>query len=176
MKAPFNPAALLLPGLLLAAPLPAGMAPQPGITFSKAAPGTFAADWDGVAGRTYFMQWSPDLRTWFYAPFIHFGDGMHSRGLAGSGPRAFFRLHCEDRPEISSLDDAMDADFDNDGLSNIFEVTHGYSPHGSHSTADGPDHSLDPDRDGMSNAAELAAGCDPMARDHGLPDLEVSVD
>lgn len=56
--------------------------PQPQLEFNPAAPGTWAADWSGVEGRTYFLQWSLDLSTWYYAPFIHFGDGVHSRGCA----------------------------------------------------------------------------------------------
>ena len=149
--------------------------PQPRMVFSKAAAGTFAADWEGIAGRTYFMQWSQDLQSWHYAPFIDFGDGMHSRGMASSTPKGFYRLHYGDFPGVSSLDEAMAADFDGDGLSNIFEVSNGYSPFDPTSTADGGDHALDPDGDGLGNGSEQAAGLDPMAKDNGLLNLEILI-
>ena len=44
--------------------------PQPQINFTQAGLGTFKADWQGVAGRTYFTQFSLDHVTWRYAPFI----------------------------------------------------------------------------------------------------------
>ena len=121
--------AALVPVALLTGPITADMAPQPQVVFTKGLENTFAADWQGVEGRIYFMQWSLDLETWFYAPFIDFGDGMHSRGMAGTSDKAFYRLHCIDDPAITSLEEAMNADFDGDGLSNIFEVTFGYGPY-----------------------------------------------
>ena len=158
--------AALVPLLFLTGPLPAAMAPQPDVAFTKGAEGTFAADWQGVSGRVYFLQWSLDLKTWFYAPFIDFGDGMHSRGLAGTAPTAFYRLHYGDYPEITSLDEAMNADFDGDGLSNAFEVAFGYDPYSASSTADGADNALDPDGDGITNAIENTKGLNPMKKDN----------
>lgn len=166
----------LLPLAFFVGPISADMSPQPQVAFTQAAPGTFAADWEGVAGRVYFMQWSLDLETWFYAPLIDFGDGMHSRGLAGTSDKAFYRLQCIDDPAINSLDEAMAADFDSDGLSNVFEVTFGYSPHAAESTVDGPDASLDPDDDGLSNAAEYTRGLNPMNKDNPKLLLQVTVE
>jgi hypothetical protein len=143
--------------------------------FTAGLQGTFNADWEGVAARTYFTQFSMDLETWHYAPFIDFGDGEHNRGIESDSDKFFLRLHYGDFPGITSLDEAMNADFDGDGLSNIFEVTFGYDPFQATSTVDGPDASLDPDGDGLSNAAELAAGSDPMVKDNALLNLEVSV-
>jgi hypothetical protein len=160
----------------LSGPGSAEMAPQPQVAFSKGLENTFAADWQGVAGRIYFMQWSLDLQTWLYAPFIDFGDGMHSRGLAGTAPKAFFRLRCLDDPAITSLEEAMNADFDGDGLSNIFEVTFGYDPFDANSTADGPDNSLDPDGDGMTNATENTKNLNPMVKDNPKVQLQVTVE
>ena len=151
-------------------------APQPQLQFTQGLQGTFNADWEGVSGRTYFMQFSMDLQSWHYAPFIHFGDGGHHRGIESDAEKFFLRLHYGDFPGIDSLDEAMNADFDGDGLSNIFEVTFGYDPFQTTSTIDGPDASLDPDGDGLGNASEQAAGSDPMAKDNGLLNLEVSVD
>ncbi len=161
---------------LLSGPGFAEMAPQPQVVFSKGLENTFAADWQGVAGRVYFMQWSLDMQTWLYAPFIDFGDGMHSRGLAGTAPKAFFRLRCLDDPAITSLEEAMNADFDGDGLSNIFELTFGYDPFDTASTEDGDDNALDPDGDGLTNATEHTMALNPMAKDNPKVLLQVSVE
>lgn len=176
MKAICKSIVVLVPGLFLIEPLPAAMVAQPEIVFSKGLENTFAADWQGVTGRIYFMQWSLDLETWLYAPFIDFGDGMHSRGLAGSAPKSFFRLHCVDDENITSLDEAMNADSDNDGLSNIFEVTFGYNPFDANSTSDGRDNALDPEEDGMTNATENTRRLNPMAKDNPKLLLQVSME
>ena len=65
------------------------------------------------------------------------------------------------------------ADFDGDGLSNIFEVTYGYNPFQTTSTIDGPDASLDPDEDGLGNATEQSLALDPMRKDNPKVMLEV---
>lgn len=174
MKSSCKTMTALAPLALLLGPVAADMAPQPPVSFTQAAPGTFAADWQGVAGRVYFMQWSLDLQTWLYAPFIDFGDGMHSRGVAGSAPKGFYRLHCVDDPEITSLDEARNADFDGDGLSNIFEVTFGYGPYDTASTAGGNDNALDPESDGMTNATEDLRGLNPVGRDNPKLLLQVT--
>jgi hypothetical protein len=150
--------------------------PQPQMRFTQGLQGTFNADWEGVAGRTYFTQFSMNLIDWHYAPFIDFGDGEHKRGIESDADKFFLRLHYGDFPGINSLDDAMNADFDGDGLSNIFEVTHGYDPFDFESTMDGPDASLDPDGDGLGNSVEHAQGTNPMAKDNPLLQLEVIVD
>jgi hypothetical protein len=164
----------LVPLSFLIGPLAADLAPQPQVIFSKGLQGTFAADWQGVAGRTYFIQWSQDLVSWNYAPFIDFGDGMHSRGIESSTPKGFFRLHYGEFEGINSLDDAMNADFDADGLSNIFEVTYGYDPFQATSTIDGPDASLDPDGDGMTNTTENVMALNPMVKDNPKVLLQVT--
>lgn len=176
MKTPGKTIAALIPATLLTGPISADMAPQPEIAFTQGLENTFAADWQGVAGRIYFMQWSLNLETWLYAPFIDFGDGMHSRGLAGSTPKSFFRLHCVDDETITSLEEAMNADFDGDGLSNIFEVTFGYNPFDATSTAGGDDNALDPEGDGMTNATENTKGLNPMAKDNPKLLLQVRVE
>lgn len=161
---------------LLAATAGGDPAPrQPPLSFTQGLQGTFNADWEGVAGRTYFMQFSMDLQGWHYAPFIDFGGGGHHRGIGSDAGKFFLRLHYGDFPGIDSLDEAMNADLDGDGLSNIFEVTFGYDPFQTTSTIDGPDASLDPDGDGLGNASEQAAGSDPMAKDNPLLELEVTV-
>lgn len=149
-------------------------APQPQMQFNQGLQGTFNADWEGVAGRTYFTQFSMDLTTWHYAPFIDFGDGEHNRGIESDADKFFLRLHYGDFPGINSLEDAMNADFDGDGLSNIFEVTFGYDPFQTTSTIDGPDASLDPDGDGMTNGTENTKGLNPMLRDNPKLLLQVT--
>lgn len=151
-------------------------APQPQIDFTQSLQGTFNADWEGVAARTYFMQFSTNLVDWYFAPFIDFGDGQHNRGIDSDSDKFFLRLKFGDFPGINSLDDAMNADFDGDGLSNIFEVTHGYDPFDVESTIDGADASVDPDTDGLGNSIELSHGTNPMTKDNPLLLLEISAD
>ena len=164
------------PALFLMWPLSADPAPQAQVILTKSLEGTFATDWQGVAGRIYFMQWSTDLLAWRYSPFLDFGDGMHSYGFESSTDQFFVRLKCIDDPEITSLDEAMEADFDGDGLSNIFEVAFGYDPYDASSTADGADSSLDMESDGMTNATEHTKALNPIVRDNPKLLLEITVD
>jgi len=174
MRAICQTVRLLAPLILLTAPGTADPVPQPQIVFSPAASGTWAADWTGVAGRTYFLQWSTDLVGWGYAPLIRFGEGDFSQGCASDSPKFFIRLRCYDSPEIDSLSAAANADFDGDGLSNLYEVTFGYDPFDGASNPFGiNDPYGDPDGDGLTNADELAAGTDPNNPDtdgDGIPD------
>lgn len=151
-------------------------APQPQTEIKNFNNGSFDVDWQGVAGRTYFMQFSLNLIDWHHAPFIDFGDGVQSRGVNSDSDKFFFRLKYLDDPNITSLDEAMNADQDGDGLSNIFEVTHGYDPFDIESTIDGADASLDPDADGLGNNTEQSSGTNPMSKDNSLLQLEVIVD
>jgi hypothetical protein len=176
MKTIYLTIASLIPAAFPTTTLCADMAPQPQVIFTKGLENTFAADWQGVEGRIYFMQWSLDMQTWFYAPFMDFGGGMHSRGMAGSSDKAFYRLHYGDYPGINSLADAMNADFDSDGLANIFEVTFGYDPYNPNSTLDGADNSLDPEEDGMTNDTENTRKLDPMLKDNPALLLQVTVE
>lgn len=150
-------------------------APQK-MEISQGGLGTFNLDWQGATGRTYFMQFSLNLVDWHFAPFMNFGEGGHYRGFESNGDKCFFRLCYEDIEGINSLDDAMNADFDGDGISNIFEVTHGYNPYDEESTLDGLDAALDPDEDGLGNTAEQTSGTNPMSKDHPLLQLEVTAD
>ncbi len=175
---PPRPLLWMVPFILTTSPLIGDPPPppQPQIDFSQGLQGTFNADWEGIAARTYFMQFSMNLVEWHYAPFIHFGDGSHHRGIESDSNKLFIRLAFGDFPGINSLDDAMNADFSGDGLSNIFKVTHGYDPFENESTEEGPDADLDPDGDGLGNAAEQALGSNPMSVDNPIVQLEVIVD
>jgi hypothetical protein len=176
MKPSFKPILPLVPVVFLIAPVSAELNPQTPLIFNRCLFDTYAADWEGVAGRVYFMQWSTDLATWSYCPFMDFGDGMHSRGVESDTPKLFFRLHFGDYPGITTLEEARNADFDSDGLSNIFEVTFGYDPYNVTSTVDGADNTLDPDGDGMSNATENNRALNPMVKDNPALMLRVTVE
>jgi hypothetical protein len=97
-------------------------APQPQIEISPGTASTMNADWQGVAGRTYFFQCSFDLESWMYAPFMEFSTGMHQYGFSSTAPKAFVRLKYVDADWVTTLQQAKDADFDQDGIPNWFEV------------------------------------------------------
>jgi len=164
----------LLPLAILAGPGAADPAPQPQMNFTPVAAGTWAADWAGVAGKTYFFQWSTDMVNWYCAPFIDFGEGDHSYGCASTSPKFFTRLHHTDI--YSSLEEARTNDLDGDGLSNIFEVTYGYNPFQVETTEEGADNLLDPDGDGLGNNTEQARALDPMRKDNPKVMLQVTVE
>ncbi len=143
--------------------------------------GTFKSDWPGVAQRTYFYQWSHDLVTWHYAPFMAFGDGGHEYFMDASPSKLFVRLHRVDDGTVTTLQEAKDADFDDDGLSNFSEVSN-YSTFPTLWDTDGdlvPDglevrlgtspvinnSADDDDSDGMNDAEEYLAGRDPEVAD-----------
>ncbi len=166
---------LLLCGLLDAEPLDEQM------SFTPWTGGTWRSEWPGVEQRTYFYQWSPDMVTWFYAPFMAFGTGGHEFFMDASPEKLFVRLHRVDDPTVTTLQEAQDADFDGDGISNLAEVTNyhtsptlwdtdgdlipdglevlqGTSPVSSNATADD-------DGDGMNNAEEFLSDRDPAVAD-----------
>lgn len=98
------------------------LAPQPQPSFTEVAPGAWKLDWIGVAGRTYFIQTSFDLVTWSYQPVMAFGDGTWTTPLGSSSPKYFVRLIYADEGWVGTLQEARDADFDNDGIPNYYEV------------------------------------------------------
>lgn len=101
---------------------PPPLAPQPQPTFTEVAPGAWKLAWNGVAGRTYFIQTSTDLVTWHYQPVMAFGDGIWNATLGSSSPKYFARLIYADYGWVGTLQEARDADFDNDGIPNAYEV------------------------------------------------------
>ena len=103
-------------GALTAEPLPEQ------ITFVRSATGIASSDWPGVAKRTYFYQSSPDLVTWSFAPFMTFGIGPHHYEMTSSPEKLFFRLYYVDDTLMTTLQQARDADFDNDGIPNSYEI------------------------------------------------------
>ena len=162
---------LFISGSLTADPLDEQM------TFIPWTGGNWKSDWPGVEQRTYFYQWSVDLVTWHYAPFMAFGTGGHEYLMESSPEKLFVRLHRVDDATVTNLQEAQDADFDGDGISNMSEVT-SYETFPTLWDTDGdliPDGlelalntspllnnaTDDDDFDGMNNADEYLAGRDP---------------
>jgi hypothetical protein len=151
------------------------------MTFVPWTGGTWKSEWPGVEQRTYFYQWSHDLVNWHYAPFMAFGTGGHEFFMNSSPDKLFVRLHRHDDPSVTTLQQAKDADFDDDGLSNWSEVfTEGTLPFGWDSDADLIPDGLevllgssplinsaadDDDGDGVNNAEEYLAGRDSAVAD-----------
>ncbi len=166
---------LLVSGSVIADPLEEQM------TFTPWTGGSWKSEWPGVAQRTYFYQWTTDMVTWHYAPFMAFGTGGHEYFMASSPSKLFVRLHRHDDPSISTLQQAKYADFDGDGLSNWFEVSaEGTLPFGWDTDGDLIPDGLEvmlgssplissatghDDGDGMNNAEEYLAGRDPAVAD-----------
>ncbi|MEO5913882.1 MAG: hypothetical protein ABIS50_06590 [Luteolibacter sp.] len=112
--------------------------------------------WYGKTGRSYFIQVSDPadpLKKWNWAPAIESGNNEEiSYEVDGTADKAFYRLQYTDQT-ATNLDTA---DFDNDGLTNLAEIT----PYGWNSTQTNP---LDPDtdHDGLTDKFERDHGLDP---------------
>lgn len=137
--------------------------PQPQPTLTKATALLWNLDWQGVAGRTYFVQTSLDLVTWEYEPTMAFGAGLWNTQVGSNHDKYFVRLAYVDEPSVTTPEQAENADFDGDGVSNIDEITRLMTNPLAFSTNGGPlgDGAQDWDGDGISNAEELALGLDP---------------
>lgn len=164
----------LLPKWFLAlacgcAPLHAQMPEQPKVSFTAGSSGTWNADWDGVANRTYFVQYSLDLVTWGYAPLLRNGTGVQSCGIQTENADKFFiRLKYSDDPAVNTLVKARLADFDGDGIPNAVEVEYGTGTDPFDINSVGPD----TDSDGMPNAWEYAYGLNPDSNTDSGGDLD----
>lgn len=109
--------------LAVSGKLGANPEPQPQVSFTEGASGTWNADWSGTTLRTYFLEWSLDLVNWDYAPLVEFGTGVKSFGINNHCEKKYFvRLHYVDDTTVTTLQEAKDADFDNDGIPSWFEV------------------------------------------------------
>lgn len=154
-------------------------APQPQAVLTPGTDNTWNLDWDGIAGRTYFLQHSEDLVSWQYFPLIESGnDETLGWGFASSADKFFVRLRYTDQP-TSNPDFA---DFDADGLTNWDEIfIYGTDPFNPDSDGDGmpdgfevqyylnpsdaSDASQDADEDGLTNLQEYDLGTDPNNAD-----------
>lgn len=135
---------LLSPSILRADPLPEQM------TFTPWAEGVWKSEWQGVPKRTYFHQWSTDLVNWSYSPFMKFGIGPHECFPASSTGKFFLRLFTVDEVGVSTLQQARDADFDNDRIPNYYEVETVFTDPMDRSSAGG-----DSDMDGLPDGWEM---------------------
>ena len=60
---------------------------------------------------------------WEYLPVLEYGTGLKGVGISTSGaPKYFSRLVYVDEAWVNTEQEARDADFDNDGIPNWFEV------------------------------------------------------
>jgi hypothetical protein len=127
---------IIFAAVVLALPCQAQVGqPQPVLT--QGTSNTWNLDWDGIAGRSYFIQHSDDLINWQYFPVIESGIGQPlGYGFASSADRFFLRLVYTDAPSGGNPDTA---DFDNDGVSNLAELQAGLDPF----------HFADEDSDGL---------------------------
>ena len=96
---------------------------QQQVSFTAGSSGTWNVDWSGESGRTYFVEWTLDLVHWNYAPMVEFGTGLKTFGLqTQNADKLFVRLHYVYDTTVTTLQQARDADFDNDGIPNYYEV------------------------------------------------------
>jgi YD repeat-containing protein len=117
---------------------------------SAVMPGAWSLAWSGVVDRTYFIQTSFDLHIWNYQPVMVFGDGTWLTNLGSTSPRYFVRLVYVDDYGVTTLQQAKDADFDNDGIPNNYEVVNLFSDPLDKESAGG-----DADGDGLPDGWEL---------------------
>lgn len=111
-------ASLLIVSSLAVSSLMADMAPQPQASFTPGELSTWNLDWSGIAGRSYFIQYSEDLVNWLYFPVIESGETPLSYGFESSAEKFFVRLKYTD---IAAVNPEV-ADFDADGIPNLFEL------------------------------------------------------
>lgn len=121
--------------------------PPPDVTHT---PGGCTMAWPGAAGKSYFMMASTDLQEWVYFPEMEYGIGSYSYSFTCSSDKMFVRLAVVDAPWVTSLQEAKDADFDGDGIPNIFELETAGSDPLDRDSAGG-----DTDADGLNDGWEL---------------------
>ena len=96
-------------------------AEQPQTSLSQTGTSSWNLNWAGIAGRTYFIQYSHDLQSWAYFPTIQSGTGQLLNWTFDSTASKFFvRLHYTDQETYNPLYD----DFDGDWISNWEEINY----------------------------------------------------
>ncbi len=148
--------------------------PNPQPTLEQNSPTQFVFDWTGEAGWTYFIQTSTNMLDWTYLPDLEYGVSHPTYPLSpmtqsGSlSPKFFVQVKMSHYP-VGSKEEAEQADFDGDGLSNISEITH--SPQTSPLN-------WDTDGDGFNDGWEIAYGFDPKVPEvaSNAPQSDVDLD
>ena len=158
MKASTRATRLLLMLPLLGGALIADPAPQ-GHVVVNVSEGMWTTDWEGEDHRIYTFLWSLDLINWSYAPFVEFGDGIHSYGGTANTDKLFFRLHYLDDPEVNSLEEAKLKSFDGQGLPLEWKILNGLKPFDG-TGINGPTGDLD--GDGIANNQDIRPNDDTI--------------
>ena len=142
---------------------PDGIEQKSSLVFNS---GTPFLRWQGEIGRTYFVLVSDSndhLAKWTWAPIIEAGHGAPIEHEMFSNPRkAFFRLAYTSQliPPGKTIETA---DFDDDGLTNLQEITAYFPTYTSDSPSGIQTSPLNPDTDGdgISDKNERDYGSDP---------------
>lgn len=162
----------ILVSFLVMLPALAVATPDPKPTLVSLGTSSWRYDWTGAVGWTWFIQWSEDLETWHYFPIIEHGAEFDYFEFSTTADNFYLRLKYSD----IATSDPESADFDGDGLSNLFEVMNGLDPFASDSDGDlTSDGSEDDDFDGSVNTSEALHGRDPTVKDHPAVKLSVVV-
>lgn len=131
--------------------------------------------WTGHPGLTYFLQASPDLQNWTWAPNIEPGiNGPMSYEVDGPSAAGFYRLQYTDQAPAPG-ETVGSADYDGDGFTNLQEITPrprpGGVPVGFNISANIQTNPVrkDTDGDGLDDKWEEDHGLDPT--DNGSRDI-----
>jgi len=135
----------------------------PAPQINRNASGDFLLEFEAKQDRAYFTQFSEDLQTWEFLPKVTTGQNhLESMGFSASADHLFFRLAATD-----FVGDAEAADFDNDGLNNLTEVS---------KDSEQPSPFLfDTDGDGQSDWQETAQLTDPTDPASGVANFPLSI-
>ena len=117
-----------------------------------------SAVWQGKENYVFFLQWSSDLVSWEYVPKIYTGEGNFSWQFNSSISQLYCRVQAVFAPGV----DPNSQDFDDDGISNLTELT--YRINGQSAQLDPLN--ADSDGDGISDGVEISLGTNPAEVDH----------
>lgn len=114
--------------------------------------------WQGIAGRTYFVRTSSDLRDWGFIPEIEHGEDHFQYGFETSQSRLLFEVLYTDKSAIVDGElNPEEADFDDDGLPSLYELMNDLNPLDSQTVEGVPDGQTDREQDGRIDNPETGA-------------------